>query len=738
MIDPHLFLRPDANCKKMIQLWLTVILLLCVDTLQAQSPDALYINDIYTIDSGSKTQWYGDVILGPNARLYIADGEKIYFYGKNFKMEPGAKIFGSNNIWTILTQGEGTGCIVFKQPNPNTGITEQQTIDGGNSGNPANNQQNTFTSIAIDNPKGVALINKDTRVGSCISFIEGHIYLNTNDLVLSDNAFINGYNDAKYIVTPATGHLVKENYAKAFEFPIGFQDDDYTPTTITPAGNNTIHANVSNYATSAADETGLNGIDRTWNIYGNASSQTAISLQHNATSNMSGFSPMSDYITRYGATPNNTGDMTSHTNWQVNTSGSDAPGSIQGSGIRSRVYPYLALWNGAAEAFYTKASTSVSSSIALIKTSTITDTNGNGIKGDVGDHIEYTFTITNTGTDALSDIAIADPTANVHGGPITSLRPGDADNHTITADYTISNSDVAVGQVENQATVTAVDPEGHTISDLSDSTSNTGNNPTVTKIMRVSPITVVKRSSQPVPDSEGSFAWIYTITLTNNMPVASHDTLTNIQVDDNLANVFVHGETYTVQSISASGGLQANAMYNGITTIGTLMPPNSKLAPQASDSVTIQVNVRPAGFSGNVYNQATTAGKGTHTGATGQISSDDPSNKEANAKFPKPTITRIPEVEIFIPSGFSPNGDRINDVFEIVHAQNLTIRLQVFNRWGNIVYQSNNYQNDWDGSGKDNFLGKKLFDGTYFYIVETQNKENGEIKKYTGYLTLKK
>jgi gliding motility-associated-like protein len=87
---------------------------------------------------------------------------------------------------------------------------------------------------------------------------------------------------------------------------------------------------------------------------------------------------------------------------------------------------------------------------------------------------------------------------------------------------------------------------------------------------------------------------------------------------------------------------------------------------------------------------------------------------------------------IRIPTAFSPNNDGYNDVFLIKGLfdfpdNNLTI----FNRWGVIVYESNNYQNNWDGRGKDNV---PVTDGTYFIMLRIQSQD----KVYTGYLDLRR
>jgi len=68
--------------------------------------------------------------------------------------------------------------------------------------------------------------------------------------------------------------------------------------------------------------------------------------------------------------------------------------------------------------------------------------------------------------------------------------------------------------------------------------------------------------------------------------------------------------------------------------------------------------------------------------------------------------------ELFIPNAFSPNGDGVNDFWEILGLQNYPgHKLEVYNRLGIRLYETTNYQNDWGGT----YNGEKLPDGTYFY-----------------------
>ncbi len=70
----------------------------------------------------------------------------------------------------------------------------------------------------------------------------------------------------------------------------------------------------------------------------------------------------------------------------------------------------------------------------------------------------------------------------------------------------------------------------------------------------------------------------------------------------------------------------------------------------------------------------------------------------------------IVQCEIIKINVFTPNGDGMNDFFTLTNlADYPNPSVKIFNRWGAIVYESESYQNDWDGDD--------LTDGTYFYVV---------------------
>lgn len=70
---------------------------------------------------------------------------------------------------------------------------------------------------------------------------------------------------------------------------------------------------------------------------------------------------------------------------------------------------------------------------------------------------------------------------------------------------------------------------------------------------------------------------------------------------------------------------------------------------------------------------------------------------------------------------FTPNGDGVNDTWVIEGLHNYPDNnIQVFNRWGQLVYEASTYNNDWQGITTD---GESLPQGTYYYILTLYTTE---------------
>ncbi len=98
-------------------------------------------------------------------------------------------------------------------------------------------------------------------------------------------------------------------------------------------------------------------------------------------------------------------------------------------------------------------------------------------------------------------------------------------------------------------------------------------------------------------------------------------------------------------------------------------------------------------------------------------------------------IVNCDSVDFFIPEGFSPNGDGINDLFVITgieyYPKNTFL---IFNRWGNKVFETDAYLNTWNGTSN---LGVTVGTdglpvGTYFYLLDLG--DGSDIYKGTIYL----
>ncbi len=84
-----------------------------------------------------------------------------------------------------------------------------------------------------------------------------------------------------------------------------------------------------------------------------------------------------------------------------------------------------------------------------------------------------------------------------------------------------------------------------------------------------------------------------------------------------------------------------------------------------------------------------------------------------------------------IPEGFSPNGDGVNDYFEVAGIDNYPgSEFIVFNRWGIEVYRKKVYDNKWDGKTLNGIV---LPEDTYFYLLKFDENETQK-----GYIVLKR
>ena len=87
--------------------------------------------------------------------------------------------------------------------------------------------------------------------------------------------------------------------------------------------------------------------------------------------------------------------------------------------------------------------------------------------------------------------------------------------------------------------------------------------------------------------------------------------------------------------------------------------------------------------------------------------------------------------ELDPPSGFTPNGDGINDTWLVPGIMEFNnVEVKIFNRWGEMVYEVKGRYQPWEGKNKK---GKMLPIGTYYYIIDLHD---GKTKPVSGPVTI--
>ena len=78
------------------------------------------------------------------------------------------------------------------------------------------------------------------------------------------------------------------------------------------------------------------------------------------------------------------------------------------------------------------------------------------------------------------------------------------------------------------------------------------------------------------------------------------------------------------------------------------------------------------------------------------------------------TVDEVPRTELYVPNTFTPNADLHNEVFTVYGKNIKEYSLKIFNRWGDLLFESNDIQKHWDGY----FKGRKVDENKYLYYIE--------------------
>ena len=94
-------------------------------------------------------------------------------------------------------------------------------------------------------------------------------------------------------------------------------------------------------------------------------------------------------------------------------------------------------------------------------------------------------------------------------------------------------------------------------------------------------------------------------------------------------------------------------------------------------------------------------------------------------------VRTIPKTELFVPSAFTPNDDDHNELFVIQGLNIMSFYIEIFNRWGQLMFTSNSIDKSWDGI----FQKKRVQQGTYYYQIDVLGSDNKYLNK-SGFINV--
>ncbi len=306
--------------------------------------------------------------------------------------------------------------------------------------------------------------------------------------------------------------------------------------------------------------------------------------------------------------------------------------------------------------------------IGLVKT---------GFYSRTDETVTYTFLIINRGNVPLQNMVIDDERIGISNLEIEDILLAPGETATTEAVYEVEQSDLNDGRIINSAKVTGHDFFGNVVEDIS-GTAPDNDEPTVTVIEQMPVIEIEKTaemfSSKAIVNEVVSF----NILIKNSGNVE----LENVILTDPLTGFEQH-----------AGTMQPGEVLNYNTSY-TVMP---------EDEI-------KGSFENVAYVSVTVA-----NGAEIERSSS--------------VTVPVEQCELVIPNGFSPNDDGIQDEWKIKCIEKYpNARVEIFNRWGNKVFEKDNFGNTdvhgdsdawWNGysTNKGTFGKEKLPSGTYYYIL---------------------
>ncbi|MBT1702362.1 T9SS type B sorting domain-containing protein [Chryseosolibacter indicus] len=97
-------------------------------------------------------------------------------------------------------------------------------------------------------------------------------------------------------------------------------------------------------------------------------------------------------------------------------------------------------------------------------------------------------------------------------------------------------------------------------------------------------------------------------------------------------------------------------------------------------------------------------------------------------------IVLTKEPNLFYPTAFTPNGDGLNDIFNVYGQYIENFQMDIFNRWGELMFTTSEIQQGWDGT----YRGNLMPEGTYTFVATIRDKAGRTFKKSGTVVLMKK
>jgi uncharacterized repeat protein (TIGR01451 family) len=243
-------------------------------------------------------------------------------------------------------------------------------------------------------------------------------------------------------------------------------------------------------------------------------------------------------------------------------------------------------------------------SISIVKNGTLDMTVVNPAgQANVGDKINYTFNVTNTGNVNLTNVTVTDPLVTVVGGPI-NLAPGTSNSTAFTGSYTLTQADIDAGQVVNSATAHGTPPIGSEVTQSDDETVTITQSPAIS-VVKIGTLDMTVVAPTTRADAGDKINFTFVVTNTGNI------TLSNVTVSDSPA-----------------------------LTTGPIPASVASLAPGASTTFTGSYTLTQADIDAGKVDDIATA---TGTPSGGTVSGTD----TETVTIPQPPATAVPGVSLW-------------------------------------------------------------------------------------------